>query len=123
MDDIKEGRASVMVSTTVLEVGLTINGLRALIIVHAERFGVAQLHQLRGRLSRHGGYGVCYLYVPLPIKENTMSRLSAVAATNDGLKLSELDMKLRGFGDLSSKGAKQHGSADSIIYNKEVRCV
>lgn len=120
LDDIKEGRASVMVSTTVLEVGLTINGLRALIIVHAERFGVAQLHQLRGRLSRHGGYGVCYLYVPLPIKENTMSRLSAVAATNDGLKLSELDMKLRGFGDLSSKGAKQHGSADSIIYNKEV---
>jgi len=120
LDDIKEGRASVMVSTTVLEVGLTIIGLRALIIVHAERFGVAQLHQLRGRLSRHGGYGVCYLYVPLPIKENTMSRLSAVAATNDGLKLSELDMKLRGFGDLSLKGAKQHGSADSIIYNKEV---
>lgn len=120
LDDIKEGRASVMVSTTVLEVGLTINGLRGLIVVHAERFGVAQLHQLRGRLSRHGGYGVCYLYIPLPIKENTMSRLSAVAATNDGLKLSELDMKLRGFGDVSLKGAKQHGSADSVIFNKVV---
>lgn len=103
-----------------IEVGLTINGLRALVIVHAERFGVAQLHQLRGRLSRHGGYGVCYLYLPLHVKEHTMERLSAVAATNDGLKLSELDMKLRGFGDLSTKGAKQHGSADSVIFNKEV---
>jgi ATP-dependent DNA helicase RecG len=120
LDDIKLGKASVMVSTTVLEVGLTINGLRALVIVHAERFGVAQLHQLRGRLSRHGGYGVCYLYLPMHVKEHTMERLSAVAATNDGLKLSELDMKLRGFGDLSSKGAKQHGSADSVIFNKEV---
>ncbi len=120
LDDIKLGRASVMVSTTVLEVGLTINGLRALVIVHAERFGVAQLHQLRGRLSRHGGYGVCYLYLPVHVKEHTMERLSAVAATNDGLKLSELDMKLRGFGDLSTKGAKQHGSADSVIFNKEV---
>jgi ATP-dependent DNA helicase RecG len=120
LDDIKSGKASIMVSTTVLEVGLTINGLRALVIVHAERFGVAQLHQLRGRLSRHGGYGVCYLYIPVHVKDHTMERLNAVAATNDGLKLSELDMKLRGFGDLSAKGAKQHGSADSVIFNKEV---
>jgi ATP-dependent DNA helicase RecG len=120
LDDIKSGKASIMVSTTVLEVGLTINGLRALVIVHAERFGVAQLHQLRGRLSRHGGYGVCYLYIPVHVKDHTMERLNAVATTNDGLKLSELDMKLRGFGDLSAKGAKQHGSADSVIFNKEV---
>lgn len=120
LDDIKSGKASVMVSTTVLEVGLTINGLRALIIVHAERFGVAQLHQLRGRLSRHGGYGICYLYLPVQVREHAMSRLSAVAATNDGLQLSELDMKLRGFGDLSAKGVRQHGSADSIIFNKAV---
>ena len=120
LDDIKSGKASVMVSTTVLEVGLTISGLRALIIVHAERFGVAQLHQLRGRLSRHGGYGICYLYLPVQVRDHAMSRLSAVAATNDGLQLSELDMKLRGFGDLSAKGVKQHGSADSIIFNKTV---
>jgi len=120
LDDIKSGKANIMVSTTVLEVGLTINGLRALIIVHAERFGVAQLHQLRGRLSRHGGYGVCYLYLPVHVKEHTMERLNAVATTNDGLKLSELDMKIRGFGDLSANGAKQHGSADTVIFNKEV---
>ena len=68
LDDIKLGKASVMVSTTVLEFGLTINGLRALVIVHSERFGIAQLHQLRGRLSRHGGYGVCYLYLPVDRK-------------------------------------------------------
>lgn len=118
--DIKSGAASVVVATTVLECGLTIEGLRALVVVHAERFGVAQLHQLRGRLSRHGGYGVCYLYIPRPVGERAFARLSAVAATNDGFKLSELDMSLRGFGDLSVSGQKQHGSATSIIFNKEV---
>lgn len=120
IEDIKSGKAHILVSTTVIECGITIEGLRALIVVHAERFGIAQLHQLRGRLSRHGGYGVCYLYIPKPVKESTMNRLNAVASTNDGFELSELDMQLRGVGDLSKAGNKQHGSADSIIFNKQV---
>jgi ATP-dependent DNA helicase RecG len=120
LDDIKAGRAHILVATTVIECGITINDLRALIVVHAERFGIAQLHQLRGRLSRHGGYGVCYLYIPKPVKDPTMDRLNAVSSTNDGFKLSELDMQLRGVGDLSKIGSKQHGSADSVIFNKQV---
>jgi len=120
IEDIKSGKAHILVSTTVIECGITIEGLRSLIVVHAERFGIAQLHQLRGRLSRHGGYGVCYLYIPKPVKEKTMNRLAAVASTNDGFKLSELDMQIRGVGDLSRAGSKQHGSADSIIFNKQV---
>lgn len=120
IEDIKSGNAHILISTTVIECGITIEGLRALIVVHAERFGIAQLHQLRGRLSRHGGYGVCYLYIPKPVKEATLNRLTAVSSTNDGFALSELDMQLRGVGDLSKKGAKQHGSADNIIFNKQV---
>jgi len=120
LDDIKSGRASVIVATTVLECGLTIEGLRALVVVHAERFGVAQLHQLRGRLSRHGGYGICYLFVPRQISDRSFSRLLAVASTNDGFKLSEMDMNLRGFGDLSVAGERQHGSATSMFFNKDV---
>ena len=120
LEDIKSGKAHILVSTTVIECGITIEGLRALIVVHAERFGIAQLHQLRGRLSRHGGYGVCYLYIPKPVKESTMNRLTAVSSTNDGFTLSELDMQLRGFGDLSKTGSKQHGSADNVIFNKQV---
>lgn len=120
LSDIKAGQASVIVATTVLECGLTIEGLRALVVVHAERFGVAQLHQLRGRLSRHGGYGICYLFVPRKISDRSFSRLLAVASTNDGFKLSELDMNLRGFGDLSIAGERQHGSATSLFFNKDV---
>jgi len=120
LDDIKSGKAKVVVATTVLECGLTIEGLRALIVVHAERFGVAQLHQLRGRLSRHGGYGICYLFLPRQISERSLSRLQAVVSTNDGYKLSEMDMNLRGFGDLSVAGARQHGSATGMFFNKDV---
>ena len=120
LSDIRQGRADVIVATTVLECGLTIEGLRALIVVHAERFGVAQLHQLRGRLSRQGGYGVCYLYLPRPVGERSMARLRAVASTNDGFKLSELDMTLRGFGDLTEAGQRQHGSVAGFFFNKTV---
>lgn len=118
--DIDSGKAQILVCTTVVETGITLRETRGLIVVHAERFGVSQLHQLRGRLARHGGYGVCYLYIPRPVKDATMERLRAVAATNDGFKLAELDMHLRGVGDLSRAGAKQHGSADSIIFNRQV---
>jgi len=118
--DIDSGKAQILCCTTVVETGITLRETRGIIVVHADRFGVSQLHQLRGRLARHGGYGVCYLYLPRPVKEATMERLLAVANTNDGFKLAELDMRLRGVGDLSRQGAKQHGSADSIIYNKQI---
>lgn len=118
--DVDAGRAQILISTTIVETGVNIRGLRVLVVLHAERFGVAQTHQLRGRLSRHGGDGWCFLYLPRPVSETAMTRLQAIASTNDGLKLAELDMRTRGVGDLSSIGRRQHGSADSLIFNKVV---
>ena len=120
LSDVDAGRAQILISTTIVETGVNIRGLRILILLHAERFGVAQTHQLRGRLSRHGGDGWCYLYLPRPVGEKAMARLQAIESTNDGLKLAELDMRTRGVGDLSSVGKRQHGSADSVIFNKTV---
>ena len=118
--DVDAGRAQILISTTIVETGVNIRGLRVLVVVHAERFGVAQTHQIRGRLSRHGGDGWCFLYLPRRVGETAMARLEAIASTNDGLKLAELDMRTRGVGDLSAVGKRQHGSADSVIFNKVV---
>ena len=120
LSDVDAGRAQILISTTIVETGVNIRGLRVLILLHAERFGVAQTHQLRGRLSRHGGDGWCFLYLPRQVGEVGMTRLRAIESTSDGLELAELDMRTRGIGDLSSVGKRQHGSADSVIFNKTV---
>lgn len=118
--DLAAGRAQIMVATTVVEVGLNIANLRAMIIVHAERFGVSQLHQLRGRLAREGGAGVCYLYLPRSVGIDAMSRLDAVARTQDGFELAEFDMRHRGIGDVSSTGQRQHGATGSLLLTRGV---
>lgn len=119
-DDLKSGAARILVCSSIVETGLNLPDTRVLIVVNADRFGVSQLHQLRGRLSRSGGWGRCYLYVPNRIKDETRQRLEAVVSTHDGFKLSQLDLELRGAGDLSSEGKKQHGSADHVIFNRVV---
>lgn len=119
-DDIASGAAQILVATTVVEVGLNIPDLRAVIIVHAERFGISQLHQLRGRLAREGGHGVCYLYLPRRAGMDAMARLNAVAATNDGFELAEFDMRARGIGDVSQAGQRQHGGTGSILLTRPV---
>lgn len=119
-EDLKSGAARILVCSSIVETGLNLPDTRALIVVNADRFGVSQLHQLRGRLSRSGGWGRCYFYVPNAIKDATRQRLEAVASTNDGFKLSQLDLEMRGAGDLSSEGKKQHGSADQVIFNRVV---
>lgn len=116
--DLAAGRAQIMIATTVVEVGLNIADLRAIIIVHAERFGVSQLHQLRGRLAREGGAGTCYLYLPRKVGVDAMARLSAVAATNDGFELAEFDMRHRGIGDVSNAGQRQHGATGSLLLTR-----
>ncbi len=118
--DMQKGKGRVLVCSTVVETGLTLPDTRVLVVVNADRFGVSQLHQLRGRLSRSGGWGRCYLYLPKPVKEATRERLDIVASTNDGFRLSQLDLELRGAGDLSKLGKKQHGSSDHILFNRPV---
>lgn len=118
--DMASGAAQIMVATTVVEVGLNIRDLRAVIIVHAERFGISQLHQLRGRLAREGGYGHCFLYLPRRVGMDAMARLGAMASTNDGFELAEFDMRVRGIGDVSSSGQRQHGGTGSLLFTRAV---
>jgi ATP-dependent DNA helicase RecG len=103
-------------STMILEAGLTLPSLRALVVVNAGRFGISQLHQLRGRVAREGGVGYFFMYEPENVDEDTINRLQAIEKETNGFKLAELDMELRGFGDLSEDGELQSGLVRSSIF-------
>lgn len=111
MSNFASGKINVLVSTTVIEVGVDVPNANTMVIESAERFGLAQLHQLRGRVGRGGQQGKCYL-----ITENTNSqRLKAIESNDDGFKLAELDLELRGAGAIY--GTRQHGQLDLRIAN------
>lgn len=117
--DMKENRADVLVSTTVIEVGVTIPRLRRLAIIDAERHGLTTLHQLRGRLARHGGEGAFDLYLSDPaVPQHITDRLSILEKTTDGNAIAEHDLMLRGYGELS--GSKQHGEIGGILFGRAV---
>ncbi len=107
MEDFRAGRISVLVATTVVEVGVDVPEATIIIIENAERFGLAQLHQLRGRVGRGGRPGHCVLLYGEPLSANAARRLSVMRETDDGFIIAEADLKLRGAGDLL--GAKQSG--------------
>jgi len=121
IDDIILGKAQILVSTTVVETGLNLPDLRGVIVTNGDRFGVSQLHQIRGRLAREGGDGWFWIYLPRPVNDKTMARLQSVVSTCNGFELSKLDMKIRGTGDLSRTGRRQHGAADNLLYNRPVQ--
>jgi ATP-dependent DNA helicase RecG len=98
------GDSDVLVSTTVIEVGVDVPEATVMLVENAERFGLAQLHQLRGRVGRGSRGGICLLCGPADAR-----RLLAMAETNDGFKLAELDLELRGEGELT--GLRQSGLA------------
>ncbi len=108
MQDFKDGKLDVLVSTTVIEVGVDVPNATLMVVESAERFGLAQLHQLRGRVGRGSDQSHCYLALS-PEVEPT-KRLRAVATSNDGFKLAEYDLELRGAGAIY--GAMQHGVLD-----------
>jgi ATP-dependent DNA helicase RecG len=107
MARFKSGAASVMVATTVIEVGVDVPEATIMVIEHAERFGLAQLHQLRGRVGRGGKAGYCVLLWQPPLSEMAKERLDALRRTEDGFAIAELDYKMRGAGDLL--GVRQSG--------------
>ena len=109
MDRFTRGETHVLVSTTVIEVGVNVPNATVMFIEGAERFGLAQLHQLRGRVRRSTKEAVCFLH-PSTRSQNTMQRLGALVKYDDGFKLAEIDLQLRGSGDRF--GTRQHGEQE-----------
>ncbi len=109
MNMFKEGKAHIMVATSVIEVGVDVPNASVMVIESAERFGLSQLHQLRGRVGRGADQAYCILMSGDKLSKEAKARLQAMVATNDGFELSELDLKLRGAGDIS--GTQQSGLA------------
>lgn len=113
---LKDGELSVCISTTVIEIGLTLPSLKSVVVVHAERYGVSQLHQLRGRVARHGGKGYFFLYLPDPVGNDTMARMRMLCEIGDGFVLAEKDAQARGYGDLDDDADRQHGASRSMLF-------
>jgi ATP-dependent DNA helicase RecG len=97
------GEIDVLVSTTVIEVGVDVGNATMMVLLDADRFGISQLHQLRGRVGRGGHHGLCLLVTTSSPGSHSRSRLEAVASTTDGFKLAELDLELRKEGDVLGK--------------------
>jgi ATP-dependent DNA helicase RecG len=109
MADFRAGRTQVLVSTSLIEVGVDVANACVMVVDSPERFGLAQLHQLRGRVGRGSHPGFCAVFADENPSEQARTRLDAFAATDDGFELAELDFALRGPGDLF--GTEQHGVA------------
>lgn len=108
LEGFKSGRIRILVSTTVVEVGVDAPDATLIVIEHAERFGLAQLHQLRGRVGRSDKNGTCLLLYQTPLSANGRERLGVIRATDDGFAIAEADYRLRGAGDIM--GEAQSGS-------------
>ncbi len=110
LEKLRSGEAPVLVATTVIEVGVDVPEATIMVIEHAERFGLAQLHQLRGRVGRGEKASSCLLVYQSPLTENGKERLDTLRRTTDGFEIAEADFRLRGPGDIL--GLRQSGAAD-----------
>ncbi len=111
-------KIDVLVSTTVIEVGIDFPNANVIVIENANKFGLSQLHQLRGRVGRGNKDSFCILMLKENLSENARKRIKILKSTNDGFKISEEDMKLRGYGDLlgfKQSGVKNFRLADPVI--------
>ncbi|HBG91987.1 MAG: ATP-dependent DNA helicase RecG [Nitrospirae bacterium GWF2_44_13] len=115
MASFKAGAIDVLVSTTVIEVGVDVPNAAMMLIVHAERFGLSQLHQLRGRVGRGGSQSYCFLLMYEPVSEDARRRLDIMIKTNDGFRIAEEDLDIRGPGEFF--GTRQAGMPDLKLAN------
>jgi ATP-dependent DNA helicase RecG len=109
MDAFSRGETGVLVSTTVIEVGVDVPNASLMVIEHAERFGLSQLHQLRGRVGRGAAASACLLLYSSPLSPTGRERLKAMARTADGFEIARIDLALRGPGEFL--GSRQSGDA------------
>ena len=108
MKRFRAGEIDALVATTVIEVGVDVPNASVMLIEHADRFGLAQLHQLRGRIGRGSRASLCVLLAD-PVTDDAKARLEVIATTDDGFEIAEKDLEIRGPGELF--GAKQSGLA------------
>lgn len=109
MQKFVSGQTQILVATTVIEVGMNVPNASVMVILDAQRFGLSQLHQLRGRVGRGAKQSYCILVTPYQLSKETRTRIDIMCSTNDGFAIAEADLKLRGPGDL--EGTQQSGVA------------
>ena len=107
MNDFKTGKIKILAATTVVEVGLDVPSATIMVIEHAERLGLSQLHQLRGRVGRSGMKSYCFLLTGVRVSQDGSRRIEALTGTNDGFRIAEVDLEIRGPGEIF--GTRQHG--------------
>jgi ATP-dependent DNA helicase RecG len=123
MQDFQNGEIDLLVSTTVVEVGVDVPNATVMVILDADRFGVSQLHQLRGRIGRGAHPGLCLLVSRAEENSPAIQRLSAVASTLDGFELARLDLEQRREGDVlgaSQSGTRSHLRLLRVLEDEEV---
>jgi ATP-dependent DNA helicase RecG len=110
MKRFKDGITQILMATTVIEVGVNVPNANVMIIVNSERFGLSQLHQLRGRVGRSSKQAYCVLMTGHKLSQSAKQRIDAMVSTTDGFELAEMDLKIRGPGEID--GTKQSGLLD-----------
>ena len=115
MEDFRTGRFNVLVSTTVIEVGIDVKDATIMVIEHADRFGLAQLHQLRGRVGRGEKKSYCILIMSEGVSEEGLERVKALKKYESGFDLAEIDLKMRGPGEFL--GTRQHGFGGFRVFH------
>ncbi|MGZ8239467.1 MAG: helicase-related protein [Methylobacter sp.] len=112
---LRADQADILISTTSVETGIDLPRLRHVVIVHPERLGLNTLHQIRGRVARKGGIGLCDLFLPAAISDDSLKRLDILVRHTDGFEIATENMKLQGFGDLGKSGTAQSGKSLSFL--------
>ena len=115
MRRFQSGELNILVATTVIEVGVDVPNATVMVIEHAERFGLSQLHQLRGRIGRGAEKSYCILVAPVRMNDNARARLETMVRTSNGFEIAETDLELRGPGEFF--GTRQSGEMGFHVAN------